>query len=273
LGCREAVGVTGSADSAREAYARIAPVYDEFTARNDYEAWLGEAVLPRLEGLGLRSGWALDVGCGTGRAFDPLLSRGWKVVGCDVSPEMLDEARRKFGRRVSLFEADARRLPPPDGLPEAPAGGFDLILLLNDVVNYLTGDDDLKMVFTGVRRHLDRDGGLAVFDLNTLALFRQNFSTGVAADIGAGGLQWRGLVDEPRPGMVYEARVSGEGVEPHLHRQRHWTPDQALEALEDSGLSCLAALGQREERGRIVLSDTPDQERDHKIVYVATHAA
>ena len=263
----------GSVDSAREAYARFAAVYDECNAQNDYEMWLGEVLLPELEDHGLRKGWALDAGCGTGRAFGPLLSRGWKLVGCDVSREMLEEARRKFGRRVSLLEADARRLPPTDAFPRVPSSGFSLILLLNDVINYLIEDGDLKMVFTGVRENLSRDGGLAVFDLNTLAFFRQNYSAGVAEDMGAEGWEWRGLVDEPRPGLVYEAQVSGEKVKRHLHRQRHWTPEQVVEALEDSGLNRLAALGQREERGRILLSDSPDEQRDQKIVYVVGHAA
>jgi SAM-dependent methyltransferase len=263
----------GSADSARAAYARLAAVYDECTAQNDYELWLGEVLLPELEGHGLRRGWALDVGCGTGRAFDPLLARGWKVAGCDVSPEMVEEARRKFGRRVSLLEVDARRLPPTDAFPGAPSEGFSLVLLLNDVLNYLIEDGDLKMVFAGVRRNLSRRGGLVVFDLNTLAYFRQVYGAGVVENMGAEGWEWHGLADEVRPGLVYEARISGERVETHMHRQRHWTPEQVVDALEASGLSCLAALGQREEGDRIILSRSADEERDEKIVYLAGHPA
>jgi len=101
--------MTGT-ESAGEAYDRYAAVYDEANAQNDYETWVGKAILPELEQRGLRKGWALDVGCGTGRAFDPLLSRGWKVVGCDLSAGMLAEAERKYGSRVQLFELDARRV-------------------------------------------------------------------------------------------------------------------------------------------------------------------
>ncbi|HYG96722.1 MAG TPA: methyltransferase domain-containing protein, partial [Solirubrobacterales bacterium] len=87
-------------ESARIAYDRYAPIYDEWNAQNDYEMWLGETLLPEMEKHGLRKGWALDVGCGTGRAFDTLLSRGWQVVGSDVSGGMLAEAERNFGSRV-----------------------------------------------------------------------------------------------------------------------------------------------------------------------------
>jgi len=59
----------------------------------------------------------------------------------------------------------------------------------------------------------------------------------------------------------------------HVHRQRHWTDRQVREALETAGLRCLAALGQSEEADRIVFSDTIDEERDYKIIYIAGRLA
>jgi SAM-dependent methyltransferase len=256
-------------ESAQRAYDRYAAVYDESNAENDYEMWLGEVLLPELEQRGLQKGWALDVGCGTGRAFDPLLARGWQVVGCDVSSGMLDEAQRKFGCRVRLLPADARDLPLLAAAPGSPAGeGFDLILLLNDVVNYVIADGDLERVFGGVRRNLS-GRGLVVFDANTLSLFRGEFASGAVAERGPGGWQWRGLTEMADVGAIFEAELSGQGFEPQVHRQRHWTQQQVRDALELVGLRCLAALGQREEGGRVLLADSPDEERDAKVIYVA----
>ena len=254
-------------ESSRTAYDRYAAIYDEANAQNDYEMWLGKVLLPELETHGLRKGWALDVGCGTGRAFEPLLDRGWQVVGCDVSAKMLAEAKRKFGSGVRLLNIDARDLPP---LPTAEA--FDLVLLLNDVVNYMVEDGDLEQVFAGVRRNLSPDHGLVVFDANTLGLFRDSFTVGKKETISARGLEWQGLTEEAARGSVFEARLAGSGVEPHVHRQRHWTSEQIDEALENAGLRLLAALGQREDGGRILLSATPDEERDHKVIYIAARS-
>lgn len=262
--------VTSMPESAEESYDRFAAVYDEANAQNDYEMWLGRALLPELEKHGLRKGWALDVGCGTGQAFGPMLERGWKVFGCDLSAEMLAEAERKFGSQVGLQKVDARELSsvrPPAELPEE--NGFDLVMLLNDVVNYLTEDGDLGKVFDGVRRNLHPDHGLAVFDTNTLSLFRDSFVTG-ALERDAQGWEWQGLTESDAPGTVFEARLSGDGIETHIHRQRHWTGEQVRGALEEAGLRCLAALGQREEEGGVVLSDSPDEERDHKVIYIAS---
>jgi SAM-dependent methyltransferase len=260
-------------ESARAAYDRLATIYDECNAQNDYEMWLGEALLPELEMRGLRKDWVLDAGCGTGRAFNPLLSRGWRIVGCDVSAGMLEEARRKFGSRVDLLNVDARAIPPicpAPGLPTEQA--FQLVLLLNDVLNYMTEDDDLDKAFAGVRRNLSRDHGLVLFDVNTLSLYRAGFTTGVSQEMSARGLEWRGLTERVEPGAVYEAQVSGPGVDSHFHRQRHWTIEQVERALEAAGLSCLAVLGQREEDGKVLLTNPPDEERDYKIIFIAGHS-
>src|SRR4051794_37057958 len=88
-------GVSGD-NAARDAYDRFAPVYDEFNAQNDYEHWLGGVLLPELERHGLRKGWVLDVGCGTGRAFEPLLRRGFSVAGKDVSEQMVERAAQRM---------------------------------------------------------------------------------------------------------------------------------------------------------------------------------
>jgi SAM-dependent methyltransferase len=260
-------------DSAKVAYDRYAPIYDEWNAENDYEMWLGGVLLPELEKFGLgRPEWALDVGCGTGRALEPLLDRGWRVVGCDVSAGMLTEAERKFGSRVRLLNLDARSLPSigtESGGPEGEA--FHLILLLNDVVNYLVEDGDLEKVFAGVKRNLS-PRGLVVFDANTLRLFQADFASDVYEELSGKDWEWRGLTEGIAPGAIYEARLSGQGIEAHVHRQRHWMRGQVTEALEAAGLRALAVLGQREERGKVLLSDSLDEARDAKSVYIAGHA-
>jgi ubiquinone/menaquinone biosynthesis C-methylase UbiE len=72
----------------------------------------------------------LDLGTGTGLAAFVVARRfpGAEVVGADLAPRMLDEARRKtppeLAGRVTFQEADASHLPFPDD-------GFDLVTLAN----------------------------------------------------------------------------------------------------------------------------------------------
>lgn len=260
-------------DQARTAYDRFASIYDEWNAQNDYEMWVGEILLPELERHGLREGWALDVGCGTGRAFPPLLARGWRVIGCDVSAQMLAEARRKFESRVRLLQLDARSLPVIPQLPGMPVDGpFQLVLLLNDVVNYLVEEDELQKLFSGVRQNLCSNRGLFVFDANTLRLFHEDYAQGALDERDGKDRKWSGATRDVEPGGLFEAWLSGPGVETHLHRQRHWPPERMVDALEAAGLRVLAVLGQSEEPGRVLLRDPPDEKRDRKVLYVASHA-
>lgn len=55
----------------------------------------------------------VDIPCGTGRLAEVLLDCGYHVTGIDVSPAMLEVARRKlarFGDRFSTQVCDARKL-------------------------------------------------------------------------------------------------------------------------------------------------------------------
>jgi SAM-dependent methyltransferase len=246
--------------TAEQAYEIFAPIYDEFNATNNYELWLGEVLLPELAKHGLKRGRALDVGCGTGRAFEPLLSRGWEVVGCDLTPAMLAEARRKFGDSVPLEVADIRELPV--------FGEFELVWALNDVINYLVDEGDLVRALTGMRANL-APGGLLLFDADTLSLFEASYASGDDEGMSVGEWRWVGQADQVEPGGVFEALVHGGDIEPHIHRVRHYPQVEILGAMAAAGLECLAALGQREVGEKIVLEPGPDEERDHRTIYIA----
>ena len=99
-----------------------------------WEARLGpEALIPldtALDRLTEPPRRVLDVGTGTGKAARVVAKRfpQAEVVGVDLSPAMIEEARRvlpaELSGRVRFDVADASRLPFEDG-------AFDLVLLLN----------------------------------------------------------------------------------------------------------------------------------------------
>src|SRR3954464_12043707 len=170
-------------DPAVAAYELLAPFYDLYTHDYAHEDLLGEIEAIALEhGLGGRR--LLDVGCGTGKSFVPMLARGYEVTACDISPGMVERAREAGGAAgAHVFVADARELPD--------VGPFDLAVALDDALNYLLSDEELSMVFDGAERNL-RPGGLLVFDLNSLLTYRQFFTRDVATEVGDAFFCWRG---------------------------------------------------------------------------------
>lgn len=101
----------------------------------------------------------LDVACGTFVLDLPLLRRGYRVVGRDLSEGMLRVARRNLAaarRTADLGRADMRTLR----LPQT----FDAVLCLGTAFNYLAEPSDIRAAFRTFREHL-RPGGLLVFDI------------------------------------------------------------------------------------------------------------
>ncbi|HEX7060282.1 MAG TPA: class I SAM-dependent methyltransferase [Solirubrobacterales bacterium] len=251
---------------AEVAYEAIAPVYDDFTAHHDYELWLG-ALLPQLERHGLSGRRLLDVGCGTGKSFLPMLERGWEVTGCDISPSMIELARRKAGEGTSLSVADMRELPI--------FGEFDLVWALDDAVNYLLSVEELTSALKGMARNLAPDG-LLMFDVNTLQSYRSFFAETEEREADGRRLLWRGrAAADTAPGSVCEASfevIGSDGkseIEPQLHRQRHFLEEEVYKALEQAGLECLDAFG----HGFDVVLEQPIEDLRHsKAVYIAAHS-
>ena len=95
--------------SAQEAYEALAPVYDVLTAGYPHDRWLEQLEEIAVE-HGLRGRRLLDVACGTGASFLPMVNRGYSVTGCDIAQAMLDRARQK-APRARLEHADMRCLP------------------------------------------------------------------------------------------------------------------------------------------------------------------
>ncbi len=248
------------------AYEAIAPVYDDFTAHHDYELWLG-GLLPELRRLGLRGDRLLDVGCGTGKSFIPMLERGWKVTACDISARMVELARAKVGEKVELSVADMRELPV--------FGEFDLVWCLDDAVNYLLSVEELEQALSGMRRNL-RPGGLLMFDVNALDAYRTFFAEEVVVERDGRRLVWKGRASaDAEPGSISEASfevlpAAGEGdeplIEPEMHRQRHFPEAEVLAALESAGLECLDLFGHGEDA---VLQQPLREEVHGKAVYIA----
>jgi hypothetical protein len=70
------------------------------------------------------------------------------------------------------------------------------------------------------------------------------------------------------PGAIVESRISGPRVRADVHRERHYAGREIHAAVEAAGLELVAALGQEEVRGKVVLAEPPDEGRDHKIIHI-----
>jgi SAM-dependent methyltransferase len=96
----------------REAYDRLAPVWAETTDDGPFNGWLERPALRSLVPSPLSGRTILDAGCGSGAQAQWLLEQGADVIGLDVSPAMVEQARRRCAGRGRFVVADmAEPLP------------------------------------------------------------------------------------------------------------------------------------------------------------------
>ncbi|MEA2441772.1 MAG: hypothetical protein QOH76_3196 [Thermoleophilaceae bacterium] len=232
-------------DPARAAYDSLAPFYDRYTHDYDYDRWL-TAIESVLLSHGFIGRCLLDVGCGTGKSFMPMLERGYEVTACDISPAMVEEARElAAGTDAEILVADMRELPV--------LGRFDLVTSIDDALNYLLSEEELRMAFAGVARNLLPDG-LFVFDLNTLRCYRQHFVRDTAVEVAGAFFCFRGEGDATciEPGAVVSSSIEVFTTDDgdcwrrssSRHVQRHHPPELVERLLRETGFELVDRRGQ-----------------------------
>ncbi len=108
-----------------------------------YAGWVGRdgswyhrnlAVPSLMELLQLKRGERLaDLGCGPGILAPPVRKAGASMVGVDLSPRLIEVARRNHGRLAQFVVGDATALP---AAPELAPGTFDaasFLLSIQDI--------------------------------------------------------------------------------------------------------------------------------------------
>ena len=138
-----------------EVFDAYAAYYDLLYRDKDYPAE-ARYVQSLLQRGGVDKGEILELGCGTGKHAEQLVRLGYSVHGIDLSPSMVDIARRRTSsERIQFDVGDARsaRLNRH----------FDAAISLFHVVSYQTTNEDLAGMLATAAAHL-KTGGLFVFD-------------------------------------------------------------------------------------------------------------
>jgi len=137
-------------------YGPLAQYYElinESCVPYDAQAALVCALLEESHPIGERRR-VLDVACGPGLLSRRLQARHVEVVGIDLAEALLAQAVAR--RRGRFVRADMRWQP-------FSAGSFDVACCLLHSANYMTRDEDLALVFSGIADAL-RPGGMAAVD-------------------------------------------------------------------------------------------------------------
>lgn len=217
-------------------YEDFASVYDIFMDEIPYgewitflkELWAKEGKIPQI---------VADLGCGTGNVLFPLAKDGYKIMGVDLSCEMLAQAEYKLrqeGLSAKLLTQDMTEF----FLPEKA----DCIISLCDSLNYLTEDGELSAAFGCVAENM-KEEGLFFFDMNTAYKFREVYGENTYACVEDDAAYiWENSYDEETSINEYAVNFflrrpdgSYERTEEY-HYERAYSMEEIEQALEENGL-------------------------------------
>lgn len=142
-------------------YNFFATLYDALTENVDYEV-RSDYISDFFIAENILSGTIIDLACGTGSMSKCFADKGYKVIGVDMSPQMLSVADSKLSSvkaQYSLINAKMQ-----DYVASEKA---DAVVCLLDSINHLTDPMDVEQTFKNVFDSL-KNNGLFIFDVNTV---------------------------------------------------------------------------------------------------------
>ena len=234
----------------RPLYSELAWAYD-LIINKPVERWCG-FIHGILQQQGIPPGGrVLDAGCGTGEYAIRLGRRGYRVLGLDLSPQMILQSRSKCGDRAGNLQFMIANLLE---MPVLPA--FDAILC-RGVLNDLTSDDDRQRVFPAFAATLRKRGLLILdvrdWDRSLISKKAQPRSQHrVATDRGELIFCSETRFDEGGHRLLIRETselISG-GTTKHTSfnlAMRCWTTDELINSLSAAGFSVVKLLGDYDE--------------------------
>lgn len=226
------------------AYETLAGAYDGLTRDVDYAA-VCDYLETVLQSLGRKPRDLLDLACGTGSVSVLLARRGYRVLGADISEDMLTVAAQKaaeLGEDAPYFICQPMqrlRLPQP----------VDAVVCLLDSLNYLDEPEDCKRTFERVCRAL-RPNGVFIFDINTPRKLRGLDGQVFLDENEDSYCVWRADFDEAERRCYYGIdlfRRRGALWERSFeqHCEYAYAPDELTAWLHEAGFSEVRQFGDR----------------------------
>lgn len=140
-------------------YNYFALRYDELTENVDYKV-RSDYISDFFNKLGLSENASLlDLACGTGTMSLLFKEKGYRVIGIDLSSEMLSIADNKAEGTIPFIRSEMQNFSLPEPV--------DACVCCLDSVNHLNSLHDVEMTFECVYNSL-KENGIFIFDVNTV---------------------------------------------------------------------------------------------------------
>ena len=226
-----------------DAYHALAVSYDRLTNDVDYQATV-DFYMQILEREGLTPRTAADLACGTGSVALLLARKGMKVVGVDLSEEMLTVAQQKSQDMDSPPVFVCQPLQKLH-LPRA----VDLAVCALDSLDYITDPQDCAAAIERIYKAIN-PGGCFIFDVNTPEKLRAMDGQVFLDEDDDVYCVWRGEFDEKTNICSYGMDLfqrQGKAWQRSFeeHREYAYSREQLTSYLKSAGFTHIEVFADR----------------------------
>ncbi len=242
-------------------YNLFSRVYDTLTENVEYSRRAG-CFCSLLSENGIDGGLLLDLACGTGSLSVEFAKRGFSVIGVDISEDMLSVAQEKAyeaKQDILFLKQDMRSLDL--------FGTINCAVCALDSLNHLESIEDIEQTFKKVSLFLE-DGGLFIFDMNTLYKHREILrNNSFIYDCNGVFCAWQNTLRDDGATVDINLDFFVENEDSSYSRfcesfsEKAYETDDIISALKKADFNIISILND-------LTNDTPD-EKPERVVFVA----
>jgi len=189
-------------------YAKLAEYYDYLQGDIDYTIWK-EWVKEKTPKFQTE---ILEVGCGTGKLANMLVTEGIHVEAFDISDAMIYEAQKKYPK-INFYQDDMRTFKTDKK--------YDVIICFMDTINYLLEEKDIESFFNQAYKALKKNG-ILLFDIHQLDNLDNFHGYMESGYIDKDMYSWESLITDGEKNIVthsFKFEV-GDSIYKEKHQQR-----------------------------------------------------
>lgn len=213
-------------------YTEIAEIYDYILKHVDYQQWY-EFISGIMINYVDNPRTVLELGCGTGKFGAKFSADNFKIIGLDMSLQMLRIAKTRAYRNFRIVCADIRNFAFKDT--------FDFIFSVHDTMNYMLTEEDVARVFrcTGEAMHSE---SIFLFDITTENNIKKFFDNKTSFYETRGiKAEWSNRYNKKKKHVISSFNISSHdgSVSKEEHIQRIYSIREMTEILGTEGFEIL----------------------------------
>ncbi len=144
-------------------YTAFSAFYDRLMAADFDYGKIADHIENLLDLCGCDAKLVCELACGTGNVTIPLAKRGYDMIAADISPDMLDIARKKAAdENLSDILFLNQNMTKIDLY-----GTVDAFLCMIDGINYCIAPEPLFNMFKKIKTCFLESGGVFIFDISS----------------------------------------------------------------------------------------------------------